>query len=385
MEVPVGPLSDADEMFCHQTQEMFANVGTSDPAWTERAYGCAIAKDDRFALHWGIGKYTNRNVMDGFAGISVGRRQRNVRFSRRLAPDTSSLSVGPFHYQVIEPLRTTRVVLEETSQQPISFDITQRVIARPWIEDRSTVVRGYRRVQDEVRYVLCAEASGWIAFEGDRFDIDGAEAFGFRDHSWGIKQNTGAASPEVPDRASMPPGTQYRMVWAPCVLQRADGSSYRVHLFSWEVRSARGSQIVNESKIFGDADDSIHAQQTIFDLHFDPYNREPIGGRIILVMADGSTRPFEIEIACQSRVCLGAGLYHGYEGHYHGEARGRLNVEGAMIDSTADPATCRSIHQLRDILVRIRDVATGADGWGILNTEIVGAWPDLGLADANWR
>ena len=35
MPNPTGALLPADEGFTHQTTETFANVATSDPAWTE--------------------------------------------------------------------------------------------------------------------------------------------------------------------------------------------------------------------------------------------------------------------------------------------------------------------------------------------------------------
>lgn len=387
MEKPVGQLTEADELFCHQITETFANVANSDPAWTERAYGCVIAKDDSFALHWGLGKYSNRNVMDGFAGISVGRNQRNVRFSRRLAPTPMDLSVGPFRYEVLEPLKRSRAILEPTEHQPIAFDITQRVIDLPWQEDRSLTMRGYRAVQDDMRYVLCTEATGWVEYEGKRIELDGQPNFGFRDHSWGVKQNTGPAAPETPDRGRMPKGLQYRLIWSPCALTLPDGRPYRIHLFCWEAHSERGTQIVNESKIFepSDVGRTIHPRETRFELSYHPASREPLGGRMLLVMKDGSQRPIDIEIAGESRVCLGAGLYSGYKGHYHGEARGKLHVEGEHIENTADPAICEDLHQLRDILIRVSDPVTGGTGWGILNTEIVGAWDELGLQDANWR
>lgn len=117
MKVPVGILTAADEQFVHQTTETFANVVTSDPAWTERAYGCALAKDGGFALHWGMGRYVNRNVMDGFAGIAVGRRQRDIRFNRRLGVSPVDMTVGPFRYEVVEPFKTARITLEANEHQ----------------------------------------------------------------------------------------------------------------------------------------------------------------------------------------------------------------------------------------------------------------------------
>ena len=40
---PAGPLLPADEGFNHQITETFANVGTSDPAWTDYQHSKAAA------------------------------------------------------------------------------------------------------------------------------------------------------------------------------------------------------------------------------------------------------------------------------------------------------------------------------------------------------
>ena len=47
----------------------------------------AAARDGSIQLGFGLGKYTNRNVMDAYAGMSRGVEQMTVRASRRLAPD----------------------------------------------------------------------------------------------------------------------------------------------------------------------------------------------------------------------------------------------------------------------------------------------------------
>ena len=47
----------------------------------------AMARDGSLQIGFGLGKYTNRNVMDGYAALSRGREQLTVRASRSLASD----------------------------------------------------------------------------------------------------------------------------------------------------------------------------------------------------------------------------------------------------------------------------------------------------------
>src|SRR5262245_37002831 len=105
MTNPIGELLAADEQLTHQFADTFAVVGTSDPAWTEKICAMAMARDGSLQLGFGLGKYANRNVMDGYAALSRSAEQVTVRASRRLAPEAERTVVGPIHYEIVEPLR----------------------------------------------------------------------------------------------------------------------------------------------------------------------------------------------------------------------------------------------------------------------------------------
>ena len=89
---PTGPLIPADETFCHQIPQTFAIVGSSDPSWTEQVCAMAAAVDGSLQLGFGLGKYTNRNVMDGYAAVSRGVEQTTVRASRASSSANCCLS-----------------------------------------------------------------------------------------------------------------------------------------------------------------------------------------------------------------------------------------------------------------------------------------------------
>src|SRR5438477_8212260 len=108
MEHTIGPLIAADEQFCHQVTETFANVGSSDPSWTEKVCAMAAAKDGSLQLGFGLGKYPNRNVIDAYAGTSRGVEQITVRASRRLAPEPELTVIGPIRYEATAPLQSIR-------------------------------------------------------------------------------------------------------------------------------------------------------------------------------------------------------------------------------------------------------------------------------------
>ena len=112
MTIEPGPLVAADELLTHQIVDTFATVGQADPSWTEKIWATAHARDGSLQVVFGIGKYTNRGVFDGAGGVSRGTEQWTVRGSRRLGLDPNGLSVGPLHYEVIEPLRTVHCRLD---------------------------------------------------------------------------------------------------------------------------------------------------------------------------------------------------------------------------------------------------------------------------------
>src|SRR5918996_2026333 len=98
MSYPIGPLGPADEGFCHQVTDTFAVVGSTDLSWTEKVCAMTAARDGSLQLGFGLGKYTNRNVMDAYSGVSRGVEQLTVRASRRLAPAPQDTIIGPIRY-----------------------------------------------------------------------------------------------------------------------------------------------------------------------------------------------------------------------------------------------------------------------------------------------
>ena len=187
----IGPLLGADEGFTHQVADTFAVVATSDPSWTEKVCAMAAAKDGSLQLGFGLGKYPNRNVMDGYAGMSRGVEQMTVRASRRLASDPETTVIGPIAYRVDAPLQTVTFALEANATQPLAFEWQFDAIVPPFMEDRSHTRRGYRVTTDLVRYHQIGLARGWVEIEGERTEISPQTWVSTRDHSWGVRYDVG--------------------------------------------------------------------------------------------------------------------------------------------------------------------------------------------------
>ena len=160
----IGRLVAADESLHHQVTNTFGAVMTSDLNWTEKIWASAFAHDGSLAVAFGLGKYLNRGVVDAYAGVAGGVTQWTVRGSRALALDPDTSSVGPILYEVVEPLRTTRLVLERNEIQPIAFDITMHAVVPPALEGRELLrdANTNRVTNDVVRYHQSGGASGWV-------------------------------------------------------------------------------------------------------------------------------------------------------------------------------------------------------------------------------
>jgi hypothetical protein len=375
-----GPLLSSDEGLNHQIVDTFSRVVESERSWTEKIWAMAAARDGSLSIAFGLGKYINRNVMDGFAGVSRGTEQWTVRASRRLAPQTERSHVGPIGYDVVAPLERTRYVLEPNDVVPISFDIEVEGRTPPAMEERENhVSRSRSRLDaDVVRYHQSGVARGWVEVDGERTAIDDEAWVGARDHSWGVRYGVGRPLEDI-EPTPVPEGTAGMFVWMPVTMTRPDGRNFTFFIYfqryqgpGWSTGTARGGIELPDgrTKPFSDV---------IPELEFRDDNRRLTGGTIRVVMADGSVRSYRVEPVSTTGFHLGTGLYGGFEGHYQGEWRGELHVEGEHVTACDTVEVARRLHQHRDCIVRLTDLEDGSTGIGTMQSNVVGAHPSMGL------
>lgn len=195
-----------DELFCHQVVSTFDRPGTSAREWTERAWGLVFDIAGTANLAFGFGYYPNRNVMDAFTCFTIqGKTQYIVRASRELRPDIDVFKVGPFSYEVIEPLKKVRYTLGE-NEYGLSYDIELEGTSPLHEEEpgQQWVSRG-RLKEDIKRLAQSVRPSGWIKAGGETFQVNRKAWAGLRDRSWGVRMagadfiETGVQPPEIYD------------------------------------------------------------------------------------------------------------------------------------------------------------------------------------------
>lgn len=375
-----GPLLPADEGLNHQIVDTFSRVVESDRSWTEKIWAMAAARDGSLSISFGLGKYINRNVMDGFAGVSRGTEQWTVRASRRLTPEVERNEVGPIGYGVVEPLERTRYRLEANDIVPISFDVEVEGVAPPAMEDREThISRSRSRIDaDVMRFHQSGTSRGWVEVDGQRTEIDDESWVGARDRSWGVRYGIGKPLDDV-EATPVPGGTAGMFVWMPVTMTRPDGRPFTFFVYyqdyhgpGWSRVSARGSIELPDGRI-----KAFHDVNP--ELGFRDDNRRLTGGTIRVVMPDGSGRRYRVEPLSDTGFHLGTGLYGGFEGHFHGEWRGELHVDGEHVEDCDTVEAAHRLKQHRDCIVRLTDLEDGSTGIGTMQSNAVGAHPAMGL------
>jgi hypothetical protein len=378
----LGPLGAADETFHHQITDTFATVAQSDRSWTEKVCAMAGLRDGTLQMAFGMGKYPNRNVLDAYAGVSRGKEQWTVRASRRLFPDTDRLEVGPIRYEILEPLRTIRFSLSPNEILPICFEwtFTGAVPAALEEPERHRSRDGARIDADIVRYHHIGTAKGWVEVDGVRHELDEDSSVSTRDHSWGVRYMVGAPVTDV-EEAARPAGLATTVLWSPILCERPDGSRYGIHVY-YQRHALAGWQ---RSEMQGGIEHPDGRRDPFVALvphaQVRDDNRRLSCVTLDCTMADGSPRPLTASALGETGFHLGPGLYFGFDGHWHGEWRGDLHLDGEHVADCSDPVEARRLHQMRDNLVRVDDPVGGGTGFGNVQSIFLGPHPEIGLTE----
>jgi hypothetical protein len=136
--------------------------------------------------------------------------QHNLRASRYLGMERMDTKVGPLSIEVLKPLKSLRIKIEENDYQ-IKADLTFDARAAVLEEPRYTHRIGPRVVMDSTRMTQNGCYSGWISVKGEKINVKPETWHGTRDRSWGVRP-IGAQDPQM----QAPPGLpQFYWLWAP--------------------------------------------------------------------------------------------------------------------------------------------------------------------------
>jgi hypothetical protein len=359
-------LTKYDESLCHQTVDTFDSVATSAREWTERIWFSAHDTEGNCQMIGGFGIYPNRNIMDAFACFVVdGKTQYCVRASRELRPAIDDVRVGPFAYEIMEPLRRVRFSLGE-NEYGLSCEIEFKATLMPH-EEEAQFARSRGRVLENVkRYVQVGRPAGRIRAEGKTFMVEEAGWRAERDHSWGIRRGGGVPETGV-QPGEVPQGYLYNFLLA----QFGDwGVTYHTRE-SWDAGTLAFSGAVMYKPEADMGERKI--MRVDHNYAFRPDVRQIKGGRVVLHPVEGD--PIELSIRPMSTCHIRAGGYFGFRGFTHGLWMGPSFIDGFKLDLT-DPDTFREVSFLEDFICEMR--CGNEVGYGIVELVLIGKYPKYG-------
>ena len=160
-------LSKFDDYPIHQTAEPIAQVAASDLNAYDRYWFNGYARDGEFYFGIGLALYPNRRIMDcGFSIVRDGV-QHAFHASRRAPVEPSDTRVGPFRIEILEPMRSCRVVIEP-NETGIDCDLTFVPRTACVEEGRQTLRREGRVVMDATRFGQFGSWRGRVRWYAER-------------------------------------------------------------------------------------------------------------------------------------------------------------------------------------------------------------------------
>jgi len=258
-------------------------------------------------------------VLDGFVCLRHAGRQYNVRVSRRLRPDMERLGAGPLRLEVVEPLETVRLVLDE-NPIGIALDVTCRTANTPYMGPIEVRRIDGRLLSERATYEITGECEGWVEVGGERHTLGRGTTSFFRNHSWGYQPPRGRpTSHGAPQPSKRAPGVRQ---WVLFHTPSHGGFFFKDP--SGRAAAGRGAILAGDRVV------PVVGIDT--DLHFHEGGRRLSGGSFRLTDVEGAIREYEVEdlgwVYCQ-----GGGYFGGFDdGLGQGVYRGDEHIEGEVWD-----------------------------------------------------
>jgi hypothetical protein len=126
-------LTPYDEYPVHQAPHPFSYVPSTDYNWDDGYYWGVFSPQAQVFLAIGMRVNPNTDMVGGYALMNEAGRQLTVRFNRCWRRDFA-LQIGPFRYELLEPLKRLRLVLDK-NDSGLSFDLAWEGVCPAFVEE----------------------------------------------------------------------------------------------------------------------------------------------------------------------------------------------------------------------------------------------------------
>ena len=312
-------LNKLDDFPIHQTPEPIAQPLTSDRNVYDRTWFNGYAQDGSYYFGVGMAVYPHRGILDGaFSVVRADGLQRNFYGSRRAPDERTDMSVGPYRIEVLEPMRRTRVILEE-NDSGLACDVTFSARTASIQEGRQVLWQGARRTMDATRFDQFGSWSGTIQTPEGEIAVDPDICRATKDRSWGVR---GVGEPETGGAPVQPRGIFF--LWAPLFWD--DHISHAIFFDNDEGRALVREGLTaplyaTPEDIPAVEDGRIDWQATaVHRVEYHPNTRLAKACELDLVHMDGSIRTIQMEPILRFQM---KGLGYGHpiwkQGNWHDE------------------------------------------------------------------
>ncbi|MEZ5207665.1 MAG: hypothetical protein R2690_11975 [Acidimicrobiales bacterium] len=218
-------LSSFDDYPIHQTVHPIARPDSEDRNKYDRFWFNGYDRGGDWYFGIGMGRYPNLGIMDCALSLVTRDGDQRCFFGSRRAPaDPTELTVGPYRLEIVEPMRRTRLVLED-NETGIAADLTFTARTACVEEGRQTWQHDGRTNIDNTRFAQFGTWTGVISIDGDDLEVHAQP--GTKDRSWGLRV-IGAPDPGVAPLQTLP---QFWFLWNPV---HWDDHCTHVGLFEYE-------------------------------------------------------------------------------------------------------------------------------------------------------
>jgi hypothetical protein len=364
-----------DDYPIHQTSEPLKVPATTDRHAYDRYWFNGYTDDGELYFAIGAALYPNLGIMDCGLSIVHGGVQHSFHASRRAPDDPSELEIGPFRIDIIEPMKSLRITLDDNET-----GISGRL---DWIARTASFAEGHQRTarsgtsihMEATRFNQFGFWDGELRFAGESLRIDPAKVYGTKDRSWGIRPVGDPAPPGAP--STTPP--QIFFLWAP--LHWPDRCTHmgvfeNEHGVAWHWDGLIVPTYASPDDLPGVEDPGAEPLAGVAHrLEYIPGTRRARRAEITLLERSGATQEIELEPLLCFRM-KGIGYSHPEWGH--GRWKGELAMAGESWKcDELDEMALENMH----IQQVVRARSGGEQGVGVLEQICLGPHARYGFKE----